>query len=324
MELMTCERYKENIMQKFVFSLLAIFILSQTAFGLVDYSAEENIVPNRPKRAKLVKRPKVGNKSVARSSAGGQSYVPTGMFDVTFGYSTVDFEYNEVDVKVNIMEFKGHFETGANIYFDVKYWMADSNSAGLSTSSESQNGNAEVIMGFNWLVFGNAGNMTNIDLLTGVRFKASDSELGATRTDKIVGISTVKRFNQFALGLGYKFYLTGTPDNDTELNIGNMSKLNATFGWMVSNDIQFELEGAVFKINKSDSVVKANVLEQADSIGTITPKLTLRLSSLVHIDLAATFINKKAKNKDQLVGANLWDVPGVYGSSIHAAIAISI
>ena len=323
-ESLTCERHKELIMQKLILSLLAIIGLTQSAFGLVDYSAEENVVPNRPKRAKIVKRAKPGKKSVARSSSGSQSYVPTGMFNMSFQYSTVDFQLNEADVKVNVLEFNGHFETGMNIYFDAKYWMADTNSTDLSSNSESQSGNPEVIMGFNWLVFGNGGNMTNVDLLAGVRFKSSDSELGSTRTDKIVGISTVKRFNQFALGLGYKFYMTGTPGKDTELNIGNMSKLNATFGWMVSNDIQFELEGAVFKINNSDSTTKSNVLTESDSIGTITPKLTLRISPLINIDLGATFISKKPKNTDQLVGANLWDVPGVYGSSINAAISISI
>ena len=312
-------------MQKIILSLLLLLCLTQTSFALVDYSSEENVVPNRPQKRSINKTSRAKSKSVRSSSSrSGGSYVPTGMFDVKIGYSTISLESELTASKVNVFEFNGHFETGANIYFDAKYWMADTSSEDLSDSSEGQAGNPEVIMGFNWLSFGGSGNFTNIDLLVGIRLAAEDSDLGSSRTDKIIGVSTVKRFNQFALGLGYKYYLTGTPNNETELNIGNMSKLSATIGWMVSNDIQFELEGAVFKVESSDSITKLNVLGETDSIGTISPKLGLKLARLVNLNLGATFISKKPKNGDRLIGANLWDVPGVYGSSINASIAISI
>jgi hypothetical protein len=312
-------------MQKIILSLFLSVCFSSTSFALVDYSAEENVVPNRPQKKRIKRKAKVAGKSIKTASRNsGGSYVPTGMFDVTFGYSTISVETDQTASKVNVMEFNGHFETGASIYFDAKYWMADTSSELLSSSADSQSGNPEIIMGFNWLAFGGGGNFTNIDLLAGVRLASEDSQLGSTRTDKIIGVSTVKRFNQFALGLGYKYYLTGTPGTESELNIGNMSKLSATIGWMVSSDIQFELEGAVFKVSKSDSTTKANVLNEAESIGTISPKLSLRLAQLVNLNLGATFISKQPKNNKALVGANLWDVPGVYGSSINASIAISI
>jgi hypothetical protein len=316
-------------MQKLLFSLLLIFCLTQNSFALVDYSAEENIVPNRPskkpKRSSIKK--KARQSKISKSSGfsrNNSSYVPSGMFDINIAYSTISLETELTSAKINVMKFEGHFETGVNIYFDAKYWMADTSAENLTTTSESQAGNPEIVMGFNWLSFGTGGNYTNIDLLAGIRLSADDSELGASRTDKIIGVSTVKRFNQFALGLGYKYYLTGTPDKDSELNIGSMSKLSATIGWMVSNDIQFELEGAVFNINKSRSTVKSNILMESDSVGTISPKLNLKMASLVNLNLGATFISKKPKNRDRLIGANLWDVHGVYGTSINAAIAISI
>lgn len=315
-----------HIPLKFGTILLALSqLISPEALALVDYSEVENATPNRPRKAKVVKRSnpnKVSSSQVRTSSR--SSYRPSGMFDLEIGYTTVDLDTASHTGKVNVTEFNGHFETGASIYFDAKYWMADSNDVTLSQSGSTQTGNPEVTMGFNWLAFGSGGNMTNIDLLLGARFKASDSELGSTRTDKIIGVNTVKGFNQFALGLGYKLYMTGTPDKETELVIGNIQKLTATFGWMVSNDIQFELEGAAWKINAGESTVKPNVLAEGDSFGVITPQLGLKLAPMVKLNLGASFVSSRSKQKDVLTGANLWDINGLYGSSIHAALNISI
>ena len=164
-------------------------------------------------------------RSVSRAGVSTKSnYTPSGLFDINFGYTTIDLKGADTFGKVNLLQAEGHLDTGANIFLDFKYWMADSNSSELTSTSKSQAGNPEIILGFNWLSFGNGGDTTNIDLLMGARLKASNSELGSTRTDKIVGISTVKRFEQFALGLSYRLNIAGTPDGEKELVIGNFQK----------------------------------------------------------------------------------------------------
>ena len=79
----------------------------------------------------------------------------------------------------------------------------------------------------------------------------SSSELASSRTDKIFGIESVKRFYTFALGLGYRLYMTGTPEDDQEVDIGNIQKL---YTLLVDgfHDISFEVEGAVYNIGNSN------------------------------------------------------------------------
>ncbi len=315
---------------KFIyFILFFLFTPMNQSFSLVDYSTEENIVPNRPKKTKVIKsnrsRKKKKVSRVSRAKTNSRSdYSPSGMFDMSFTYGTIDVSTLSSAAKVNVAEVKGHFNTGSSIYLDFKYWMANTDSAQLAKTSDAQGGNPEILLGINWLSFGQERDQTNINLFFGARLKASKSDLGSTRTDKVIGVSTIKRLNQFALGIAYRLDMSGTPENEFELNIGNRQKLSANLGWKVSHDIQFEIEAAIYKINRSNSVIKPNVLEEDDSYGAISPSLGLRLSPMVTLNLGATFISSRLKNKNRLLGARLWDTPGIYGNSINSSLSISI
>jgi len=313
---------ESHMNRKFVFLIILGLLGSFSAHGLVDYSESESVAPSKSPRPKASPR-KVSKASKPRSSSAGPSYTPSGMFDLGMTYKSIDVKADETVGKVNVMEVNGHMATNFNIFLDFKYWQASTDIEELTSDSGSQEGNPEVLLGFNWLQFGGGEDGTSVDLLFGGRFSSS-SELASSRTDKIFGIESIKRFYTFALGLGYRLYMTGTPEDEEEVDIGNIQKLYATFGWMVSHDISFEIEGAVFNIGNSNSVTRANILETKESFGTISPTLNLRLGPMVGLGLGATFRTDKVSDTEKLVGARLWDMSGVYGSSIHAGLDISI
>lgn len=309
--------------RKFVFSIILGLATSFNSHGLVDYSEPETMAPSAP-RARTKSAPKnISKRSAPRGASSGPSYTPSGMFDLGMAYKSIDVKSEETYGKVNVMEVKGHMATNFNIFLDFKYWQASSDIESLTSVSGSQEGNPEVLLGFNWLQFGGGEDGTSVDLLFGGRFSSS-SDLASSRTDKIFGIESVKRFFTFALGLGYRLYMTGAPEDEEEVDIGNIQKLYATFGWMVSHDISFEIEGAVYNIGNSNSTTRANILESKESFGTISPKLNLRLGSMVGLGLGATFRTDKVTDTEKLIGARLWDMSGVYGSSIQAGLDISI
>ncbi len=308
--------------RKFVFFIITGLLSSFNAHGLVDYSETEAVAPAPAPKAKA--RPRaVSKRSAPKASSSGPSYSPSGMFELGMTYKSIDVKSDDTTGKVNVMEVKGHLATNFNIFLDFKYWQASTDIESLTTNSGSQEGNPEVLVGFNWLQFGGGDDGTSVDLLFGGRFSSS-SELASSRTDKIFGIESVKRFYAFALGLGYRLYMTGTPEDEAEVDIGNIQKLYATFGWMVSHDISFEIEGAVYNIGNSDSTTRASVLKTKESFGTISPKVNLQLGSMVALGLGATFRTDKVSDTESLIGARLWDMSGAYGSSIHAGLNISI
>ena len=307
--------------RKFVFFIILSFFGSFSAHGLVDYSETETVAP----APKAKSRPRAVSKVAAPTSASssGPSYSPSGMFDLGMAYKSIDVKSDETTGKVNVMEVKGHLATNFNIFLDFKYWQASTDIESLTDNSSSQEGNPEVLLGFNWLQFGGGEDGTSVDLLFGGRFSSS-SDLASSRTDKIFGIESVKRFYTFALGLGYRLYMTGTPEDEAEVDIGNIQKLYATFGWKVSHDISFEIEGAVYNIGNSNSQTRATVLKTKESFGTVSPKINLQLGSMVGLGIGATFRTDKVSDTESLIGARLWDMSGVYGSSIHAGLDISI
>ena len=69
---------------------------------------------------------------------------------------------------------------------------------------------------------------------------------------------------------------------------------------------------------------RANILESKESFGTISPKINLRLGSMVGLDLGATCRTDKVTDTEKLIGARLWDMSGVYGSSVQVGLNISI
>lgn len=298
-------------------SLFAL-LLSFNAYSLVDYTeaSAKKYNTKRPQAKNAIQRVQAATPSKKKNS-------PTGFFDLGMNYETMDVKSSETNGKVSKVNFIGHFQTTFNVFVDVTHWAASTSQSKISNKSELQQGNPKLILGFNWLRFGQPVEMATVDFITGVSM-AGESDFATSRTDKIVGIETAKRFYNFALALGYELSLTGTPDEISEVAVGSISILKASLGWRVSNDIRFVIDGGNVRISKSTNIDRTNILEQDETFSYVSPKIALGISPSVLLDIGATFRSKKPVDQESLIGAKLWGIPGAYGNSINAGLNISI
>ena len=285
----------------------ALLLLTYNAHALVDYSEPVAGGSSESKPAN-----KSMQKMTRTESSGSKSL--TWKADFSF---TTNYESMEVDnVKYGVLNVGTHVQTPMNIYFDASYWNAKSNGG-------SSSGNPKLILGFNWLKFGSPSDEARLNIYGGAKLSSS-SELGSARTDKIVGVETTKRFGSFGLGIGYDMTLVGKPKNVNENAIGNIGRLSISGGWMVSQDIQFEVEAESFTIKEGSDLNRSNRLKEKASFSTLSPKLNLALFPAVNLELGARFRMKKAREEAQLSKAKVFDLHGANANSLFAGLNITI
>lgn len=306
----------------------SLFLLSTQAWSLVDYTEKPSFTPRnsgaqRVKQRATKKKPSPSRRSSTSLSRRSQSGPRTrsGIFSTDVFYENNDIKLGESAGNVSRMGVSTHFETPYNIYLDANYSQAKLSSS-LSNNSNYQTGNPEVMLGLNWLEFGNPMEEAHIDFLAGVSFGQKNSVYATQRTDKIVGISTAKRFYDFALGLGYQLVLTGTP-GASELSIGSISKLTASLGWVVSQDIRFLVEANSYSIGSSTDSLRPNRLQEDVKVSVLSPQLILGVSPLVDLTLGAHLSTRRLKS-NQLLGAKLWNYSGMYGNALYVKMGINL
>jgi hypothetical protein len=307
-------------MTKTIFLLIAAFI-SHNSLALVDYSNVEgsssSFKPNnRPKAANKIKR------NAPKAARAATKSGPTS-FELLTSFEQQDVSGDATTGDISKVSFQGHFQTQYNLYLDFSYWAA---SNGLSTHegpSSYDKGRPEFILGFNWLRFGAIQEMATVDIYGGATFAGSE-EIASTRTDKIIGVETSKRFYNFAIAIGYEYVISGTPKNSEELTIGNINTLKTTLGWVVSGDISFVLEGGMVSIDNAQSSESSYKLLEDSKFSYLRPSVNLGLSPTISLEMGGVFRTRSAKDVDTLVDAKLWNVPGAYGNSLFAGLKFSI
>lgn len=302
--------------------LLAVMALtfSFNAEALVDYT--ETSVPDVAP-AKVSTPAKSSAPAISSSSAIKQNSTPSsGMFEVALSYEAVNVKEGEAHGDAALARIDTHFQTPFSLFIDLSFWRLNSVSEGIDEGERADNGNPLVKLGFNWLQFGKGHDAATVDLYGAYSFKSSNG-VGASRDDKIVGIETAKRFYDFALALGFEYQLSGSPKDSDELEIGNIQKILASVGWMVSHDIQFVVEGANVKVKES-SEVGANKLAESFSYSYVAPAARLGISPIVNLELGAIFRTQKPEVEQNLVSARMWGHKGIYGNSLYAALRVDI
>lgn len=279
---------------------LSLLIISFNAQALVDYS--EPSAGTNPT-----------NKVSSKSSFAPESKGLIWKSDISLSTNYESSEFQSK--KIGILNVNTHLQTPVNIYLDLTYWQAQGKSA-------SGSGNPKVILGFNWLRFGSPSDEARFDFYGGAKFSGK-SDLASSRTDKIFGVETTKRFGTFGLGLGYDITLVGTPSRESDMNIGNIHRISVSGGWMVSNDIQFELEMESFRVFES-SANTGNRLNQGISFSTLSPKLNLTILPSVTLELGARFRTNKPKTDQDISSAKLTDLHGAYSNSLFAGVSFNI
>lgn len=282
----------------------ACFIPS--AHALVDYSNPVGGVEEKAPSNKMMQK-----MSAPSNSGGGKSLAWKSDFSFTTNYESMEVGDN----KYGILNLNAHIQTPVNVFLDASYWNANGNEG-------SSSGNPKLILGFNWLRFGSPAEEAKLDIYGGAKL-SSNSMLGSSRTDKIVGAETTKRFGTFGIGIGYDMTIVGTPKKSEENAIGNIGRITVSGGWMVSEDIQFEVEAENFSIAAGDES-RANRLKEKVSFSTLSPKLNLGLASSVNLEFGARFRMKKAKEESNLMAAKVFDLHGAHSNSLFAGLNITL
>lgn len=285
-------------------------VLPISAQALVDYTETVGTLEEKGPGSKAE------NRSVSKMPGNKEAASRSLIWKSDFSFIT-NYESIEIDgEKIGVINIGTHIQTPFNVFFDASYWNA-------STNSGSQSGNPRLILGFNWLRFGSPSDEARFNIYGGAKLSSS-SELGSSRTDKIFGVETTKRFGTFGLGIGYEMTLVGAPKNNEEMGIGNIQRLSASAGWMVSSDIQFEVEAENYKIAPKKDAASGNGLNESVSFSTLSPKVNLGLAPAINLELGARFRMKKASEEARLSRARVFDLHGSLANSLFAGLNMTL
>ena len=298
-------------------SIICCFVFSNL-WALVDYSEPEarpvvrRVQSPRPSPAPV--------QTVKTNQVTKRSAPSLGTFHLGTGYESISVKASEQDNKAAMYRVYGHLATKYNLFLEVFHWWANSD----QVSSKTLQGNPTMLLGLNWLRWGEFAEQATVDIYGGVSYKGSNNGFASTRTDKIFGLQTTKRFYSFSLALSYEMRLTGNPSNAQEMEIGNIQKLSGTIGWVATPDIAFQLEGVNYRIGSGDSGERELVQQSKLSYSYVAPKAELILSPWVKLGLGARFLTKKMNSSQDMLPARLWDLPAAYGNSIFANLNLTI
>lgn len=259
--------------------------LCANSWALVDYS---EAVPVNQSAIKTNSGDKNTRKELPASRASNSQN------GFSFGVAT-EFSHQSIsnEIKLNRTSLMLNIETPMNVWFKGSYWQTQA--AGFSDAdlNVTHKGNPEFLVGFNFLQVGTREDLATMDIYGGAELSAQ-SQLASSRTDQIYGIDLSKRFLDFALGLAFELRTTGKTKNTEDYDLGNIQRVKATLGWMVSNDIQFQSDFVTTSIGVGEG---ANALASKVQYSTLAPRLNLKLASLVDFTLGADFLIQRPKSE---------------------------
>lgn len=316
-----------NCRQLIIFLVATLFV--HDAMSLVEY-AEDSPRPARRKatssaRVKRKAAPRASSSASASSSSSSSSSMSfSGMFDFKSQVISEDVNFGDDSTKVNKYNFDLHTRLSSSIKADIKYQMISSKSERLSSTSQSQKGNPEAVLGLNWINFGDRGNRTSVDVLLGHRWGVTGSEFASSRNDFILGVQSFKTLGPFALGLGYTVDMTGNPQSASESYIGNIQTLKASLGWMVSSEIRMAVHASRINITASGEEENYNVLENDLQFTVINPELSLTLGPLVDLTFGGHFRSQSEDFQNGFEDIRLPQYNALWGNSIYSGLEFSL
>jgi hypothetical protein len=299
---------------------IIISLTTLNTYALVDYTDPDDSVSAPAPKARSVQR--VKRRAPKRANSGGR------FLDILTSYKSQRFDVENTEgkvreEKVSTLQIDGRIQTNYDLYLDFSFPMHSGKISADQAETSFQKGNPKVLLGMNWLQFGDAQRALTMDLYGGATF-ASSSDFASKRTDKIVGLSTSKRFFNFGFGLSYELNLTGSSDDSQEQDIGTIQQLKAQIGWLVSQDIRFVVNANTIKISESNDLGRSNRLEEAIKYAYIKPEVILTLSPAVNLHMMATFQSRRPKTESVSTDAKLWSLEGFYGNSLAAGLNFSM
>ena len=291
-------------------------------FALIDYTENANVNPRNAGARSL--NPKKNNKVPKKIINQVKGSVRTKSSDISKKHIELSFTYESIGVSLNkrvgkgqLFFLKGTLRTDYNIFLSFSYLQAQSLDFRKKDNWES--GNRKFILGLNWLRFGTGNDAAIVDLYGGLDIGQNDSLFITSRTDKIFGIRTMKKLFNIVIGLSYEIYLTGVPENRSEMMIGDISRLIFSLGWIVSPDIRISLEANTYDISSVSNVDVEYALREDQKFSSISSKIDLSFNSMIGFDIGAIFRTRRLK-QDKLLSARLWNYAGSYGNSVYSGL----
>ncbi|MBI2520457.1 MAG: hypothetical protein HYV97_08560 [Bdellovibrio sp.] len=302
-----------------------VFFVPHQSQALVDYSDETSSAPRRtftPKSSESSPASNSGRVSTSTVSARNDNRGPL-VFSFAPRYEVITVKKSTRESKVRATGLEARINSPWNFHFDMKYAMYSTDDQELSSESGQQKGNPELKVGIDWLDFGGAQDRTTLTFIAGATLAASDSTLGSSRTDKIAGLETTKRFYSFGLGLGYELHLVGNPKQEEEMEIGNIHHIYGGFDFELSPDIALGIMADNYSVGAVTGSSRINHLNEKLSFSSVATSLTLRPQGFFAIELGARFNTKRVQSPESLSRARLWGLPGAYGNTIYTGLGVS-
>lgn len=307
--------------------VLMTLLVSYNSYALVDYS-EPVAVPEKKSAAKNTTNtegPKAS--SPAPSEVGsGPSFSFTKAFTDLFGNlkfaSTVGVgaKVDELPdlAKYNKYTFDLRVESNFHFFFQGKYWIGEAKRfEDQSFNKQSQRGNAELLLGFNFLKIGSSSDLATMDLWAGMDLPSS-SLLAHSRKDQLFGVELSKRFRIMGFGLSYEYRKAGSPKRVLELMPGNMQMTKVTLGWIMTSDIQFHTDYSYYAIAENR---QNNRQFEKVAFSKLTPKFVLNLYPAMDLSLGGEFMVKRidANKFQQFLDAKFFKTTP-YGTSLFSEL----
>jgi len=321
-------------MKKSIILILVFFFgYCLNAMALMDYADEEEYHPkssgaveisSKSSSATPLSSHAAAPHSTSKVSRSSHAYSPSGIANFSSSYESQTFKHDNSESKLKHYHFEGRLQTPWDVFLSANYRMTSSSDASLTDSSSSQKGNPEFKLGFNWLDFGSGANRTTVTLLVGAVLGQSGSDFAHTHTDKIIGIETGKRFGAISMGVGHRVRFVSSPKVESERATGTIQTTEAAVQCELTDDISFGVLGRYISIRDEAKEAREKKLLETVNYGVVTPKLTLRISSMVDVELGGNFLTRQVKEENLLIDAKLFDLPGIYGNSIEAGLTIRI
>lgn len=302
-------------------------MVSFKSFALVDYS-EPVAVPEKKSAAKNASTIETSKASTSLPSdvGSGPSFSFTKAFSDLFGNlkfaSTVGVgaKVDELPdlAKYNKYTFDVRVESNFHFFFQGKYWIGEAKRfEDQSFNQQSQRGNAELLLGFNFLKIGSSSDLATLDLWAGMDLPSS-SLLAHSRKDQLFGVELSKRFRIMGFGLSYEYRKAGNPERLSELMPGNMQMTKVTLGWIMTSDIQFHTDYSYYAIAENR---QNNRQFEKVTFSKLAPKFVLNLYPAMDLSLGGEFMVKRVEaNKFQQLLAAKYFKTSPYGTSLFSEL----
>jgi hypothetical protein len=298
-------------------------VFSFHAFAIVDYSENEKDYSPAGKNIKRVGRSSKSRE--AKPTSEGTSSFSQYSIHLSTGVDSlsVSDQYQQ-ELKARRFGIQLGIETPYNLSLMTSYWQGKIvGSEREETSSEK--GNPLFVVGLDLFEVGQESNLFKSSLYGGIEAAANSSHLAHSRDDKVVGLKISKKIYTMTFDLSGELRMTSTPSSPEETIIGNISVISGGLSWRAKPDITIALHASRYQIGASESS-EENALASDAGLSTVTPSLLLSLGPWLDVKLGAHFLGDRpaADQTQELIGAKLYSLPGVYGTTLFGQLGISI